>query len=266
MTYSASDLMKIAIEEHLKCSEYPRVGAVIAKNGAILSTGFRGEVKRVHAERVAIQKLQPADLADAIMYTTLEPCVQLHGDQETKSCAELIVTSGIREVIIGVLDPNGSIYSQGFKKLLEGGISVKFFHRKLREAIEQETFEFGDVHAVYGSGKRRVPVVNSGIDITVYFSKNDQRSVPIKWSTLQPSHGCVDLHSHSGAVRVASGAQDLSDITDPAVFRFPSHFARMHKGEISIVHPKGSSFCVLIRLLGVFEKDILFQWEVRNVL
>ena len=33
MTYSSTDLMKIAIEEHLKCNEYPRVGAVVAKDG-----------------------------------------------------------------------------------------------------------------------------------------------------------------------------------------------------------------------------------------
>ena len=43
MTYSSCDLMKIAIEEHLKCSEYPRVGSVISKNGNVLSTGHRGE-------------------------------------------------------------------------------------------------------------------------------------------------------------------------------------------------------------------------------
>jgi pyrimidine deaminase RibD-like protein len=34
--YSKSDFMKFAIEEHLKCSEFPRVGAVIAKNGTVL--------------------------------------------------------------------------------------------------------------------------------------------------------------------------------------------------------------------------------------
>lgn len=46
MTYSNADLMKIAIEEHLKCFEYPRVGAVIAKGGKILSAGHRGEIKK----------------------------------------------------------------------------------------------------------------------------------------------------------------------------------------------------------------------------
>ncbi len=41
--YSKSDFMKLTIEEYLKCSEFPRVGAVIAKNGTLLSTGYLGE-------------------------------------------------------------------------------------------------------------------------------------------------------------------------------------------------------------------------------
>lgn len=264
MTYSNADLMKIAIEEHLKCSEYPRVGAVVAKDGKVLSTGHRGEVKRRHAERVAIEKLSREDLIGSTIYTTLEPCVVLHDDQEVKSCAELIVSSGIKEVFIGVLDPNGTIYSQGFNNLIENNISVKFFNRKLRAAIEDETFEFGDVHVVYGNGKRRVPVVHSGIDINVQFSKTDSRTIPIKWATLQPGHGCVDLSSLNGAVKVASGANTFSDITDPTVFRFPSHFARMRRGMIAVVQPVNAGFCVLVKLIDLFENDILFQWEVRN--
>lgn len=256
--------MKLAIEEHLKCSEYPRVGAVVAKDGKVLSTGHRGELKRTHAERVAIEKLTREELNDSTMYTTLEPCVELHDDQNVNSCADLIISSGIKEVFIGVLDPNGTIYSQGFKTLLENNISVKFFNRKLRTAIEQETFDFGEVHAVYGSGKRRVPVVHSGTEITVYFSETDKRAIPIKWATLQPTHGIVDLSSLNGAVKVAAGARTFSDITDPTVFRFPSHFARMNKGMIAVVQPAKAGFCVLIRLLDLYENDILFQWEVRN--
>ncbi|MDP1687502.1 deaminase [Hydrogenophaga sp.] len=264
MTYSPTDLMKIAVEEHLKCSEFPRVGAAIAKNGKLLSTGHRGEAKGVHAERIAIQKLGRDELEGSTLYTTLEPCVELHNDQAVGSCADLIVSVGIKDVFIGVLDPNGTIYSQGFKKLVENSISVKFFNRKLRAAIEQETFDFGEVHVVYGSGKRRVPVVQSGIDITVYFSKTDTRSIPLSWTTLQPVHGCVDLSSQIGAVKVAAGARMLSDVTDPAVFRFPSHFARMKKGMISVVQPADATFCVLVRLIELYENDILFQWEVRN--
>jgi diaminohydroxyphosphoribosylaminopyrimidine deaminase/5-amino-6-(5-phosphoribosylamino)uracil reductase len=256
--------MKLAIEEHLKCSEYPRVGAVVAKDGEVLSTGYRGERNKTHAERVALEKLTHGQRRGSTVYTTLEPCVDLHHDQNIESCADLIISAGVSEVVIGVLDPNGSIYSQGYRKLLENNIGVSFFSRKLRAAVEEETFEFGDVHRVFGNGKRRVPVVHSGIDITVQFIESDSRAIPLSWKTLQPAHGCVDLSSLNGAVRVAAGAKNFGDITDPSVFRFPSHFARMMKGVIAIVQPAGSTFCVLVKLNDLFENDILFQWEVRN--
>lgn len=262
--YSEQDLMKIAIEEHLKCTVYPKVGAVVAKGGKILSTGYRGEVGKLHAERIALEKLRPEERAGSTVYTTLEPCINFHKDQEIGSCADLIIESGVERVVIGVLDPNATIYSQGFRKLLENSISVGFFSRKLREAVEEETFEYGDVHRVVGSGKRRVPVVGSGISIDVQFSTSDLRSVPIRWNTLQYQSGCVDLLSENGAVRVAAGASRFGDITDPDVFRFPSHYARMKKGSIAVVRPSRATFCVLIKLIDMFEKDILFQWEVRN--
>lgn len=262
--YSPKDLMQIAIEEHLKCVEFPRVGVVIAKNGVILSTGFRGEKAGIHAERVAIEKLSEEELIDSTIFTTLEPCVKLQAGQVVESCSELIVNSGIRNVIIGVLDPNGTIYSQGYKYLLANNLSVGFFSRKLRAAVEEETFEFGEIHKIIRHGKRRVPVVHSGISLEVQFSETDTRTINIKWSTLQSSHGIVDLHSENGAVRVASGATKFEDITDPMVFRFPSHAARMSKGMIAVVKPNGATFCVLIKLLELYDNDILFQWEVRN--
>lgn len=256
--------MKLAIEEHLKCSEFPRVGVVVAKSGEVLSTGYRGEARGVHAERIAIRKLTSEQVQGSTVFTTLEPCVELHSDQEIESCAQLLIGSGVSEVVIGVLDPNGTIYSQGYRRLLENNISVGFFNRKLREAIEEETFEFGDIHKIYGCGKRRVPVVNSGTEIEVKFSDNDSRVINIRWATLQPSHGCVDLLSSNGAVRVASGARKFGDITDPMVFRFPSHFARMKKGMIAIVKPSNATFYVLIQMMDIFQSDIIFKWEVRN--
>lgn len=263
-TYSKNDLMRLAIEEHLKCTQFPRVGAVVAKEGIVLSTGHRGEHGNLHAERVALEKLTEEQRQRATVYTTLEPCVALHDGQTIGACADLLIESGVAEVVIGVLDPNATIYSQGYKKLLENNIGVSFFNRKLRAVIEEETFEVGQVDRVVGSGKRRVPVVHSGIELTVQFSESDTRSITISWRTLQPAHGCVDLGSYNGAIRVAAGARDFGDVTDPTVFRFPSHYARMAPGDIAIVQPKGSSFYVLIQLLRLFDNDILFRWECRN--
>ncbi|MDR5785229.1 deaminase [Caballeronia sp. LP003] len=262
--YSKTDLMRLAIEEHLKCTQFPRVGAVVTKDGIVLSTGHRGERGNLHAERIALEKLSEEDCRGATVYTTLEPCVALHDGQTVGSCAELLVESGVAEVVIGVLDPNATIYSQGYRKLLENNIAVSFFNRKLRAAVEEETFDVGRVDKLVGSGKRRVPVVHSGIELTVHFSESDTRTIPISWRTLQPMHGFVDLGSRNGAIRVAAGVRDFGDVTDPKVFRFPSHYARMTQGMIAIVQPEGCTFYVLIQLLQLFDSDILFRWECRN--
>ncbi len=91
--YSRSDLMRLAIEEHLKCSEFPRVGVVVAKSGEVLSTGYRGETRGVHAERIAIGKLTNGQVQGSTVFTTLEPCVVLHNDQEIDPCAQLLIDS-----------------------------------------------------------------------------------------------------------------------------------------------------------------------------
>ena len=70
----------MAIEEARKSvaedeRPHPKVGAVVVKNGEVLSRAHRGEVPKSHAEYVALeQKLSDELAAGATVYTTLEPC------------------------------------------------------------------------------------------------------------------------------------------------------------------------------------------------
>jgi diaminohydroxyphosphoribosylaminopyrimidine deaminase/5-amino-6-(5-phosphoribosylamino)uracil reductase len=263
--YSKNDLMKAAIDEQRKCTDFPKVGAVIVKNGQIISTGYRGEVEKKHAERVAIEKLQISELRGSTLYTTLEPCVAIYGDQDMPSCVDLIIQSGITEVVIGVLDPNGNIYAQGQRRLLDHKISISHFNRKLRDVIEGQTFDYGNLHVMTGNGTRRVPVIGSGISIKIQFSEQDRRSVHISWSTLQSFSGCVDLHGPTDAVLIAEGVRKFADISDPTVFRFPSYYARMKEEMIAIVKSESEGFCVLIQLIKIFDRDIVFKIQLRNI-
>ena len=90
----------------------PYVGAVlVAPDGSVLSRGrkrfIEGTSLLVHAERDAIDKV-PESVAGATLYTTLEPCYEArlrsHHNHIFHSCAELIVESGIRCVIVGRWD------------------------------------------------------------------------------------------------------------------------------------------------------------------
>ena len=258
MTYIHSNkkLMELAISEHSKCTESPRVGAIVTKDGQILSTGYRGESINIHAERIALEKLERSERQGSTLYTTLEPCVNLQKDQIIESCTDLIITSGIKEVVIGVLDPNGNMYGKGQKKLLENNIKVNFFYKNLSSKVELTTFKHSDLHKVIGNEYRRFPVVASGIEVSIQFSNSDNRTIQIRFSTLQFKHGCVDLHGKNRNVWKAVGTKRFSDITEPDAFRFPSHFLRMKKGMIAIVKSSDFTFCVLIQLKEIFKDEI----------
>jgi len=254
--------MKTAIEEQNKCSSYPKVGTVIVKNGKILSKAYRAEIERKHAERIAIEKLNPTELVGSTIITTLEPCIEIKPEQGEISCTDLILRHQISEVVIGVLDPNGKIYCQGYEKLLEKGIKVRFFIPELREIVETNTFKYGDSGKGLGpSGKRRVAVVGSGKNFEIQLSQTDERKINFRWSTLQFNYGIVDLIGENHSIRCAIGAKKFDDISDPLIFREPSHFARMKVGDISVIE---GSFIILIKLLEMTATDIYFQWEVRN--
>lgn len=260
------NLMNIAIEEQGKCTSYPRVGAVIAKDGMVLSKAFRFEKLGLHAERIAIEKLDKTKLKGAKIVTTLEPCVDIKDNQAEKSCTDLIIELGFNSVIIGVLDPNGQIYCQGFEKLLKNNIEVSFFSPELREIVEANTFKHGDCSIGYGpSGKRRVAVVGSGKNFEIQFSTTDSRTIKFKWNTLQFTHGIVDLIGENDSIRCAIGVSNFNQITDPLVFRETSHYARMKKGDIAVVYPNDGPFILLIKLLEMTNADIYFQWQVRKV-
>ncbi len=98
----------------------PLVGAVIVKNGQILSTGYHKFFGGYHAERNAILNLKGSAYG-ATLYVNLEPCSH-YG--KTPPCANLIINSKIKRVVVGTLDPNPLVFGEGIKLLKKSGIEV----------------------------------------------------------------------------------------------------------------------------------------------
>ncbi len=102
------------------CAPNPSVGAVIVKNGEVLSEGFHFQAGAPHAEAEALRSLdERAQGATAVV--TLEPCSHFG---RTPPCAELLVQRGIREVIFGFSDPNPLVAGKGVAALKAAGVSV----------------------------------------------------------------------------------------------------------------------------------------------
>ncbi|KAI7870433.1 cytidine deaminase-like protein [Spinellus fusiger] len=98
------------------------VGAILVKDGKVLSTGFSRELPgNTHAEECALMKVK--DVEGSTLYTTMEPCsVRLSGN---RSCTERVIESGIRRVVMGVREPPHLVICTGISKLLEHGIAVE---------------------------------------------------------------------------------------------------------------------------------------------
>lgn len=254
------------------CEEKLKVGAVLAKDGCLLSTGFRGEVieddKPLHAERIAIEKSTGNDTKGSTLYTTLEPCIEINVGQKTQSCASLIVEKKIKRVVIGVLDPRAEVYTHGVRKLLDANIIVDYFPEDMRELIEGKSFKDVDTNVGYGpSGKRWVAVVASGKNYSIFKSRSSDEKIAFVWQSLQAAHGCVDVVASSGgnkSITAALNMKKFDEIADWKVFREPRHFCRMKKGTIAVLHSQDSTWAVLIRLVELKEDSIEFQWQVRD--
>lgn len=101
-------------------SPNPAVGAVIVLNGKIIGSGFTQSVGGDHAEVQAIKSAKKS-VAGATMYVTLEPCCH-HG--RTPPCTDLIISSGIKKVIVGMQDPFAKVNGQGIVMLKKNNITV----------------------------------------------------------------------------------------------------------------------------------------------
>ncbi len=128
----ALDLARLGLG---RTSPNPAVGAVLVKNGKIIGRGFHKKAGMPHAEIEAIGNVranlvfaqttgrsQGSPLQDATLYVTLEPCCH-YG--RTPPCTEAILKSGIRNVVIGMKDPDLQVSGKGIQILRKNGIRVR---------------------------------------------------------------------------------------------------------------------------------------------
>jgi len=100
----------------------PMVGAVVVHHGIIIGEGYHLKAGTPHAEVHAINAVRdPSLLPSSTIYVSLEPCSH-YG--RTPPCADLIINSGIRRVVIGTTDSNPQVAGKGIARLRQAGAEV----------------------------------------------------------------------------------------------------------------------------------------------
>lgn len=122
---------KLALKGKGRTSPNPMVGALVVKNGRIIGQGYHEKAGLAHAEAIA---LDDAGLKakGATLYVTLEPCTHFG---RTPPCVDKIIKSGIKKVIVGMVDPNPLNNGRGIRILKAEKIKteVGLLENKLRK-------------------------------------------------------------------------------------------------------------------------------------
>ncbi|MBI3990526.1 MAG: bifunctional diaminohydroxyphosphoribosylaminopyrimidine deaminase/5-amino-6-(5-phosphoribosylamino)uracil reductase RibD [Candidatus Omnitrophica bacterium] len=116
--------MKLALELAKrglgKVSPNPLVGAVIVKSNKIIASAWHNRFGGHHAEVSALRKAG-LNAKGATLYVNLEPCCH-YG--KTPPCADAIIKSKIKSVVVAMADPNPLVRGKGISQLRRSGIKV----------------------------------------------------------------------------------------------------------------------------------------------
>ena len=173
----------------------PFVGAIVYddQKDEIISTGFHEEYGKSHAEVNAINAAK-GNTKNKTIIVNLEPCSHFG---KTPPCADLIIKSGFKKVIVGMEDINPIVKGRGIEKLQNAGIEV------IVGVLEKECLELNKIFIKNILTKKPYIMLKTA---TTLDSKIALENGESKWITDSYSRKIVqNLRSEYQAIMSASG-------------------------------------------------------------
>jgi diaminohydroxyphosphoribosylaminopyrimidine deaminase/5-amino-6-(5-phosphoribosylamino)uracil reductase len=230
----------------------PMVGSVLVLNDTIIGEGWHKKAGEPHAEVNAINSVKDKLLLkDATIYVSLEPCSHFG---KTPPCANLIVDSGIKNVVIGIVDSNSKVSGKGVEYLKNNGCNVEV------GVLEKECFELNKRFFTYHNKKRPFIVLKWAETKDGFLDKerNESNENSPNWISNQYSQQLVHkMRAVENAILVG---------TNTALTDNPSLTARNWFGEnpVRVVIDKTSKIPSNYHLLDSNVKTIVFS-EVKKI-
>jgi riboflavin biosynthesis protein RibD len=138
-----------------KTNPNPLVGAVIVKNGEVISEGYHEALGCAHAEVCAFRKAR-RDISGGTLYVNLEPCSH-YG--RTPPCAKAIIESGINEVVVAMVDPNPKVSGKGIQMLKDANIKV------IVGVLEEEAKKLNEIFIHYITRQRPFVIMKTAMTL-----------------------------------------------------------------------------------------------------
>lgn len=242
--------MELAYEEMLKSTTDTKVGCIIVKDNEVISSGYK--TKEIHAERMAIEKAinDGNNIKDAILFTTLEPCIQMRLNQQKESCCDLIKKYQIETVFIGSYDPNPCICRKGWKFLKENGINRKEFQEDITDNIKKENKKFEDyfILATGDEGTGKVNHKDRGcFEILTKDKSNNEISLKIEWTVCGKNIAYIYANRPMMTAH-ADGATDFEEVTNSKMYNY-SHSVGIPLNEIGIFND--NKYMILVKPIEI---------------
>ncbi|MDB2592859.1 bifunctional diaminohydroxyphosphoribosylaminopyrimidine deaminase/5-amino-6-(5-phosphoribosylamino)uracil reductase RibD [Gammaproteobacteria bacterium] len=169
------------------CSPNPTVAALVVKNNQIIASGFHLGVGTNHAEYMAIHNAEEP-LLGATLYVTLEPCSH---KGKTPPCTDLIIQSGIKNIVFAEFDTNQQVRGQGAKVLSAAGINV----------IHLPTIEISQMYKPYHHWHKTMrPIVILKTAITASGAISRANKMPIQITKQETNLWCHQERYYSDAI------------------------------------------------------------------
>ncbi len=168
--------MKLALKAKGKTYPNPMVGALVVKDDKVLGRGFHAKAGLPHAEIVALDEAGK-NSKGATLFVTSEPCMHFG---RTAPCVDRIIGSRIKEVIVGMIDPNPLNNGKGIAILKQHGIKVRV------GVLEDKLTRLNEVFIKYITKKMPFIMVKAAESLD---GRIATRTGDSKWITSDKSRG-----------------------------------------------------------------------------
>lgn len=181
-------------------SPNPIVGAVIVKNNTIIAEGYHKKAGSPHAEAEAV--LEAGDNAvGSTLYVNLEPCCHLK--KRTPPCTSAIINSGIKRVVVSMIDPNPLVSGKGLAALNKAGIDTSV------GILEKTARKMNEFYIKYITTRRPFVILKTAMTLDGKIATPEGES---RWITSEKSRRFVHkLRGRVDAVLSAIGTVGADD-------------------------------------------------------